>query len=185
MVYVHLADGFEEIEALTVVDLLRRAGIETLTVSITGRLPVTGSHDIKVVADLLFEDAVYNTCDMIVLPGGMPGTKNLGEHAGLREKIYSFNNQGKWLAAICAAPSVLGQAGVLKGKKATCYPGFEKELTGADVITDTVTYPVVSDQKVITSRGASTAIAFALKIIEELKGKEKSEEIAKGILYLL
>jgi 4-methyl-5(b-hydroxyethyl)-thiazole monophosphate biosynthesis len=180
MVYVHLADGFEEIEALTVVDLLRRAGIETWTVSMTERLPVKGSHEIKVIADVLFEDAVYSNCDMIVLPGGNPGFKNLDAHEGLLEKIYSFNNQGKWLAAICAAPSVLGHAGVLEGKKATCYPGLEKELTGADFVTD----PVVSDQKVITSRGASTAIAFALKIIEELKGKEKSEEIAKGILYI-
>jgi len=179
VIYVHLTDGFEEIEALTVVDLLRRAGIETFTVSMTQRLPVKGSHDIKVIADLLFEDAVYGNCEMIVLPGGMPGTKNLDAHDGLREKIYSFNNQGKWLAAICAAPMVLGHAGVLKGKKATCYPGHEKELAGAILMTDSV----VSDGKVITSRGFGTAIPFALKIIEELKGKETSDEIAKGILY--
>jgi len=180
MVYVHLADGFEEIEALAVVDLLRRAGIETWTVSITGRLPVEGSHEIKVIADFLFEDAVYGNCEMIVLPGGMPGTKNLDAHNGLREKIYSFNNQGKWLAAICAAPMVLGHAGVLKGKKATCYPGFEKELEGAIFVTD----PVISDGHVITSRGAGTAMAFALKIIEELKGKKASDDIAKATLYV-
>jgi 4-methyl-5(b-hydroxyethyl)-thiazole monophosphate biosynthesis len=181
MVYVHLADGFEEIEALTIVDLLRRADIGTETVSITGRLPVTGSHGVKVIADILFEDAVYPECEMIVLPGGLPGSTNLDAHEGLREKIYSFNNQGKWLAAICAAPQVLGHAGVLKGKKATSYPGVEKELEGAELVTDIV----VSDQGVITSRGPATAIAFALKIIEELKGKETADQIAEGLLYNL
>ena len=179
MIYVHLADGFEEIEAFTIVDLLRRAEIETETVSIMGKLSVTGAHGIKVAADLLFEDAIYDSCEMIVLPGGMPGATNLDEHDGLREKIYSFNNQGKWLAAICAAPLVFGHAGILKGKKATCYPSFEKELEGAEVVEDAV----VSDQKVITSRGPATAMAFALKIIEELKGKEKAKEVAEGLLY--
>jgi len=178
MVYVHLAEGFEEIEALTVVDLLRRAGIETETVSITGRLPVTGSHGVKVIADILFEDAVYNNCDYIVLPGGMPGSSNLDAHTGLREKILSFHNQGKGLAAICAAPLVLGHAGVLGGKKATCYPGFEKELEGAEALTDTV----VVDGSVITSRGPATAIPFALALIEKIKGKETAGEIADGIL---
>ena len=181
MVYVHLADGFEEIEALTTVDLLRRAGIETEIVSITGRLPVTGSHGIKVVADILFEDAVYNACDLIVLPGGMPGALNLDAHEGLREKILSFHNQGKGLAAICAAPLVFGHIGVLNGKKATCYPGFEKELEGAECVEDAV----VSDQGVITSRGVGTAIPFALAIIERLKGKDIADEIANGILYVI
>jgi len=179
MVYVHLADGFEEIEALTIVDLLRRAEIETETVSITGRLPVTGAHGIKVVADILFEDAVYAGCDFIVLPGGMPGASNLGAHEGLQEKILSFHNQGKGLAAICAAPLVFGRAGILEGKKATCYPGFEKELEGAEVVTDAV----VSDNGVITSRSPATAIPFALAIIEAVKGKETADEIAGGLLY--
>jgi 4-methyl-5(b-hydroxyethyl)-thiazole monophosphate biosynthesis len=180
MVYVHLAEGFEEVEAVTTVDLLRRAGIETETVSVTGHLPVTGSHCIKVVADILFEDAVYGECQMIVLPGGMPGAVNLDKHEGLREKIYSFNNQGKWLAAICAAPLVLGHAGVLKGKKATCYPGFEKELEGAEVMTDRV----VKDKNVVTSRGPATAIDFALALIETLKDKEASDKIAAGLLNI-
>jgi len=179
MVYVHFADGFEEIEAMTIVDLLRRAEIETETVSVTGRLPVTGAHGVKVVADILFEDAVYADCEFIVLPGGMPGASNLDAHEGLREKIYSFNNQGKGLAAICAAPLVLGHAGVLEGKKATCYPGFEKELTGAEPQEDAV----VCDGGVITSRGPATAMAFALAIIEEIKGKETADEIAAGLLY--
>jgi len=179
MVYVHLADGFEEIEALTIVDLLRRAEIETEIVSIMGRLPVTGSHGVKVIADILFEDAVYNDCEFIVLPGGMPGATNLDAHEGLHEKILSFHNQGKGLAAICAAPLVLGRAGVLDGKKATCYPGFEKELRDAEAMTD----DVVSDQGVITSRGPATAIPFALAIIEAVKDKETADSIAGGLLY--
>ena len=181
MVYVHFADGFEEIEAMTIIDLLRRAGIETETVSITGHLAVTGSHGVKVIADILFEDAVYNNCELIVLPGGLPGAENLAAHEGLREKILSFLNQGKGLAAICAAPLVLGRAGVLEGKKATCYPGFEKELKGAEAMPD----DVVSDGGVITSRGPATAMPFALAIIESLKGKETADEIAEGLLYVL
>jgi len=179
MVYVHLADGFEEIEALTIVDLLRRAGVETETVSITGRLPVTGAHDVKVIADILFEDAVYSDCELIVLPGGLPGATNLDEHDGLKEKIISFHNQGKGLAAICAAPLVFGHAGILDGKKATCYPGFEKELGDAEAMTDTV----VVDGNIITSQGPATAIPFALTIIETLKGKDAADEIASGILF--
>lgn len=181
MVYVHLAEGFEEIEAFTVVDLLRRAGIETETVSVTGKLPVTGAHGIDVIADVLFDDASYGSCEMIVLPGGLPGATNLDGHDGLREKLYSFNNQEKWIAAICAAPLVLGHAGILKGKKATCYPGFEKELDGAEISPGNV----VSDKKVITSRGPATAMDFALKIVSELKGKEAADEVAAGLLYAL
>lgn len=179
MIYIHLAEGFEEIEALTIVDLLRRAEIEAETVSVTGHLIVTGAHGVKVVADILFEDAVYSDCEMIVLPGGLPGSTNLDAHEGLKEKIYSFYKQGKWLAAICAAPLVFGHAGVLKGRKATCYPGMEGELEGAECVEDIV----VSDGGVITSRGPATAMAFALKIIEELRGKEASDDIASGLLY--
>ena len=178
MVYVHLAEGFEEVEAMTIVDLLRRADIDTETVSVTGHLPVTGAHGIKVVADILFEDAVYGSCELIVLPGGLPGATNLAAHDGLREKILSFHNQGKKLAAICAAPIVLGRAGVLVGKKATCYPSFENELKGAELSED----PVVSDGGVFTSRGPATAMAFALAIIEELKEKEAADKVAAGLL---
>lgn len=179
MVYVHLANGFEEIEALTIVDLLRRADIETETVSIMGRLPVTGAHGVEVVADILFEDAVYSECELIVLPGGMPGASNLDGHSGLREKLLSFHNQDKPLAAICAAPLALGHAGILKGRKATCYPGFEKELEGAELLKDAV----VSDRGVTTSRGPATAIPFALTLIEALKGKETADQIARDLLY--
>ena len=179
MVYVHLADGFEEIEALTIVDLLRRAKIETETVSIMEHLAVTGAHGVKVAADILFEDAVYSNCEMIVLPGGMPGADNLEAHEDLCEKILSFNNQGKFLAAICAAPKVFGNLGVLENKKATCYPGFEKEEWEAEILE----YKVVVDGRVITSRGPATAMAFALTLIEQLKGKEAADAIAAGLLY--
>jgi len=179
MVYVHFAEGFEEIEALSIVDLLLRAGIDTETVSVTGHLPVTGAHGVKIVTDILFEDAVYSDCECIVLPGGMPGATNLDGHEGLKEKILSFHNQGKKLAAICAAPLVFGHAGVLEGKKATCYPGFEQELEGAEIMTDAV----VSDQGVITSRGPATAIPFALALIEAMKGKDIADGIASDILY--
>ena len=180
MVYVHLADGFEEIEALTVVDLLRRAEIETETVSIMEHLAVTGSHGVKVVADILFEDAVYGNCEMLVLPGGLPGSTNLGAHEGLCEKILSFHNQGKLIAAICAAPQVFGNLGVLEGKKATCYPGVEKEEWGAEIVSDNV----VVDAGVITSRGPATAMPFALTLIEQLKNRAKADDIAAGLLQI-
>ena len=179
MVFVHLADGFEEIEALTIVDVLRRAKIETETVSIMGTLPVTGAHDIRVIADIIFEDAVYDNCELIVLPGGMPGATNLDGHERLREKIQSFENQGKKIAAICAAPLVLGHAGVLKGKEATCYPSFEDELTGATISEE----DVCVSGNIITSRGPGTAMAFALELVRQLKGDKVRDLVAKNMLY--
>ena len=127
-VCVFLAEGFEEVEGLTVVDLLRRAGEEVLMVSIGTSLEVTGSHGIKVSADRLFEEADYSDADMLVLPGGMPGTLHLGEHKGLTELLIKFNEADKKVAAICAAPGVFGANGILKGRKATCYPGCEVKL---------------------------------------------------------
>jgi len=188
MVYVHLADGFEEIEALTVIDLLRRANIEVESVSVAGRLPVRGAHGIEIVADTLFEDAVYGDADALVLPGGLPGATNLYEHEGLREKIFAAAHQGKWLCAICAAPLVLGRNGLLEGRNATCYPGFESELKGAKTVQDPAV-PVVIDEnaesgnaKIITSRGPGTAIPFALAIIKALAGEATRASIAKGLL---
>ena len=127
-VYVFLADGFEEIEGLTVVDLLRRAGVEVCTVSIMGKKMITGSHKITVEADALFEECDYKDADILVLPGGMPGTRYLGEHKELVQMLIDADKKQEGIAAICAAPSVLGQAGVLQGKKATSYPGFEDML---------------------------------------------------------
>lgn len=178
-VYIFLADGFEEIEGLTVVDLLRRAEIDITMVSIMDSKRITGAHDITIEADVLYDDVDFGQAEMLVLPGGMPGTKYLGEHEALVTMLKSFNEKNKLIAAICAAPSVLGVNGILDGKKASCYPGFEDKLVNAIVSTD----PVVRDQNVITSRGLGTAIPFALKIIEMLKDKDTSESISNSIVY--
>lgn len=178
-VYIFLANGFEEIEGLTVVDLLRRAQIDVQMISIEDGKQITGSHNIKVEADCLFKDAKFDEADMLVLPGGMPGTTNLLHQPLLIEKIKKFHKNKKWLAAICAAPSVLGACGVLTGKKACCYPGFEEKLLGASIQYE----PVVQDENVITGRGMGVANDFALKIIEVLCGKEKACEVKESVLY--
>jgi 4-methyl-5(b-hydroxyethyl)-thiazole monophosphate biosynthesis len=178
-VYLFLAEGFEEIEGLTVVDLLRRAGIEITTVSVTGDIHVMGSHQIIVVADALFDEIEYSEADMLVLPGGMPGTKNLEEHEGLDRLLRDFASRDKKLAAICAAPRVLGSKGLLMGKKATCYPGNEELLLGAQV-TNTA---VVKDGNITTSKGMGTAIDFSLSLITTLKGSEEASRIAQAIQY--
>ena len=179
MVYVHLATGFEEVEALTVIDLLRRAEVEVKSVSITGDKRVMGTHGIPVEADILFEEADYDACEMIVLPGGLPGADYLGEHEGLVKQIRSFAENDKYLAAICAAPQVFGAQGVVEGKKATIYPSMESCLVGAEPQDEIV----VADGKGITSMGPATAMPFALKLIEVLKGKETSDSVANGLLW--
>ena len=178
-VSVFLANGFEEIEGLTVVDLLRRAEVEVTTVSITGEKTIHGAHGIDVQADKLFEEMDYENQDMLVLPGGMPGTLNLGAHKGLEALLREFYADKKYLAAICAAPSVFGKYGFLKGRKATSYPGFEEQLEGAICTTDAV----VVDEHMITSRGMGTAIPFSLQLIEMLVGTEKASEIGKSIIF--
>ncbi len=177
-VCVFLADGFEEIEGLTVVDLLRRAGITVTTASITGRKDIHGAHGIIVQADVLIEEVEMKEQDMLVLPGGMPGTIHLGEHAGVCEAVKAFDKEGKYIAAICAAPTVFGKLGLLKGRKATCYPSMEKELICGEYVTDSV---VVSDH-IITSRGMGTAIDFSLKQIEVLCDLKKAEGIRTAII---
>jgi len=172
-VYIHFADGFEEIEALAPVDILRRAGCEVTMVSIMGRKEVTSSRGVKVIADKLFEEMNYDEADMLVLPGGMPGSKNLDEHEGLKNKILAHNKNAKWLAAICAAPMVLGHLGLLKGKTATCYPGNEPDLIGAT----TTGKAVEKDGNIITSKGAGVSIQFGLMLAEVLVGKEKADEV--------
>lgn len=178
-VSVFLADGFEEIEGLTVVDLLRRAGIEVTTISITGAPMIHGAHGIDVQADKLFEEMTYEEEDMVVLPGGMPGTLHLGAHQGLKQVLDAFYANQKWMAAICAAPSVFGENGYLNGRKATSYPGFEEALKGATYLEEAV----VQDDFVITSRGMGTAIAFALRLIAVLISEEKAKEIGASIIY--
>lgn len=176
---VHLADGFEEIEAVSIVDVLRRAEINVTVVSITENLHVTGSHGIRVIADQLFNDINYDFVDMILLPGGMPGSTNLNNHLGLREQILNFHDNKKLLGAICAAPLVFGNLGILKHIKATCYPGFENQLHGAIVTTENIE---ISDN-IITAKGAGVAIEFALKIVELLKGKEQATKLAQKMIF--
>ncbi len=177
-IFVHLAEGFEEIEAITIIDVLRRAGMNVITVSVSDSNIVTGSHKIPVKADILFKDADYNQAEMIILPGGMPGAKNLNEHKGLNKQILNFFNEGKLLGAICAAPMVFGNLGILNGKNAVCYPGYEKYLKGA-----TVKYtPVITDGNIITGRGAGVALQFALEIVKILKDKETSISLIKSMV---
>lgn len=178
-VKVFLADGFEEIEGLTVVDILRRAGVRVETVSVMETERITGAHQIELQADTTFDKADFSDCDMLVLPGGMPGTLHLQEHKGLAELLTEYHNSEKYIAAICAAPSVLGGLGILKEKKACCYPSFEEALNTKQVVFE----PVVWDGNVITSRGMGTAIPFALTLTEALCGKEKAEEIKKSIIF--
>lgn len=177
-VIVFLADGFEEIEGLTVVDLLRRAGVVVTTVSIKEDNKVVGAHNIPVLADITLSKADFETADMLVLPGGMPGTLHLGNCDMVTKKCLEFFQSGKEVAAICAAPSVLGDLGILEGKRCTCYPGFEERLKG--IVSSN---SVESDGNITTSRGMGTAIPFVLKLIEKLVSKEKAEEIKTSIIY--
>lgn len=178
-VYVFLADGFEEIEGLTVVDILRRAQIPTEMVSIMGRNVVTGSHGIEIKTDGVFEEMDLTDGTLYVLPGGMPGTKHLGAHEGLAELLKKANQEGKRIAAICAAPSVLGELGLLQGRTAVCYPGFEEKLAGANVTLN----PVEVSGNITTSRGMGTAIPFALSLTAQLKDQEAADNLGKSIIW--
>ena len=178
-VYVFLADGTEEVEALTAIDLLRRAKVEVVTVSIMGRKHIISSHQIGIAADEVFGASDYMDGDMIVLPGGLPGTTYLKEHEELRKVLLSYKEAGKYLAAICAAPTVLGSNGMLEGKQAVCYPGFEEELIGATVVAQ----GVVTDGQFITSKGLGTAIDFSLELVRVLVSAECANQIAKAIQY--
>lgn len=177
MVYCFLATGFEEIEALATVDILRRAGIEVLTVGV-GEDVVIGAHEIPVLADIREGGVKLNSSlDAVILPGGMPGTLNLKGSAEVQKAIDFALKNDKYLCAICAAPLILGQKEILKGKKATCYPGFEADLIGAEVTGGFVE----ADGKIITAKGAGVAIDFALKIVEKLKSKEEADKINASI----
>ena len=178
---VFFGTGFEEIEALTVVDILRRAGIETLMVSVMDQRHVEGSHGIMVEMEMLVSEVDYEKFDVIVLPGGMPGTKNLEACEVLMEQVDAFAAQDKLVAAICAAPSILGHRGILKGKKACSYPTFESHLEGAQVLQQ----PAVTDGNIITGRGMGAAIPFALAILEKLQGEEAAVKMAETIVYNL
>ena len=176
---VFFAQGCEEMEGLIVVDVLRRAKLEVISISATGQKMVTGSHNITFSTDQLFEEVDFKDLDAIVLPGGMPGTLNLEAHEGVKHKVKEFYEAGKLVSAICAAPSVLGSVGILEGKQATCHPGFEDKLHGALIKEDTV----VIDHNIITSRGMGTAIDFGLAIVSYFGTPELVEDVKKHLVY--
>lgn len=180
MVHILLAEGFEEIEALTVVDLLRRAGVSAQMVSITGRVVVTGCHGIRVTADSTLSEEALCSSEMIILPGGLPGATNLEQDPRVIKALHHQHKEGKPIAAICAAPFILGKEGLLRGLRATCYPGFESSLTGA-VPTGAL---VERDGNIITGKGPAAAMPFALEIVRLLLGENTSNSIAKGLLFL-
>ena len=179
MVYVLLAEGFEEVEALTPLDLLRRAGVEAKLVGVTGGL-VRGSHGIGIQTDLPMDEADWDKADMIVLPGGMPGTTNLYADSRVTDAVRKCYDEGKYVAAICAAPSViLGGMGLLKGRKATCYPGMESGLEGATALERTC----VVDGRIITACGVGGALDFGCALVSALCGEEKARRIAAEVVH--
>lgn len=178
MIYVFLADGFEEIEAVSPIDLLRRSGKKVVTVGVGGKT-VTGSHNITVTADICADDInLSNELEMIVLPGGMPGTINLENNAYVQKALSYCAEHNIYIAAICAAPSILGHKGLLNGKTAVCYEGFENQLDGASIGNNSVE----ADGNIITARGAGVAVKFGLKLVEKLISRETSEKLSRAIL---
>ena len=175
---VILAPGFEEIEAITVIDLLRRAEVNVTTASIDKK-NITGSHDITVTVDILLKDFPKSEFDIVILPGGQPGTKNLKESKLVIDLLKNQSANNKWIAAICAAPTVLEKAGLITGKKVTSYPSEEGEFVRSEYRTENV----VLDGNIITSRAVGTAIEFSIFLIKMLSGEEKANDIAFKILF--
>lgn len=176
---VVLANGFEEIEAITPIDLLRRAEIVVETATIEEKLETTGAHGITVKADTFLENVRDNEFDFIILPGGQPGSNNLKKSPELKQFLRVQSKMKKGIAAICAAPTILENAGVLKGQKITSYPGLESHFTSSHYQTENV----VISENIITSRAVGTAIAFSLELVKKMKGKEVADKIAKAILF--
>ena len=176
--YLFLATGFEEIEAVATIDILRRGGVEVTAISITGNLSVLGVHEISVTADKLFEQADFSDGNVFILPGGGPGSFMLNDHKALKQLLVQQHEQNKWIAAICAAPLVLGGLGLLKGKKAICYPGMESYIQGA-VLTD---QPAVIDGNIITGKGPGLVFDFGLTILAALQGQEVADNVAGDLL---
>lgn len=177
MVIVLLADGFEEIEALTPVDMLRRAGLTVYTIGITGKT-VTGSHGIPVIADLLPSEVKLDEVRLAIFPGGMPGALNLDKSPFTDEVIDSVLKRGARLAAICAAPLCFGRRGILSGKRATCYPGFEDELVGAI----TTGEGVVTDGNITTARGMGVSLLFAKELTKLMVSEERANSLSASIM---
>lgn len=178
-VYEFIANGSEEIEALTVVDVLRRAGVEIKTVSITGAKEVSLSHGVKMECDLTIEQCDFSDADMLLLPGGLPGATNLNEHEGVRKAMLAQYNAGKKVGAICAAPLVLGSLGILQGKKATCYPGFEDQMTGAEYTAEVFTI----DGNVITGCGPAATLPYSYAILEMLGYNNEALALKEGMMF--
>ncbi|NLV88770.1 MAG: DJ-1/PfpI family protein [Tissierellia bacterium] len=179
-VIVFLAEGFEEVEALTTVDYLRRKGIVVDTVSITSDKEVKGAHQVTVLADKIIDEITdLDSYDGVIIPGGIPGATNLRDHSRVVEIVKTLYDKGKLAAAICAGPIVLERAGIIKGKKVTSYPGFEGDLKDGIYEEERV----VVDGNMITARGPAIAVDFAIEIIKYLLGAEKAEELKKDILY--
>lgn len=178
--FVFLAEGFEEVEALTVIDLLRRAGMPVKTVSITTALQVTGAHGVTIKADLIFDNTLFSGADWLILPGGMPGASNLFEFSPMEGLLKSqLDSEHGRIAAICASPAVvLGQMGLLKNEKATCYPGFENMLEGAEH----VDAPVVISGRFVLGNGPANAMPWALTIISETLGSQEALHVANSLL---
>lgn len=176
-IYLFLAEGFEEIEAVAPIDIFRRAGLDVTIVSVTGHKIVKSARGIGVEADALFHEVSFALDSLLFLPGGMPGTQHLDEHEGLKALIQQQSDENGLIAAICAAPSILGKMDILQGKEVICYPGYEDQLSGAVVSAD----KVVRAGNIYTGKAAGVAIQFALKIVEDLKGKETAENIASAI----
>lgn len=178
--FLFLAEGFEEIEALSVVDIMRRAGMDIKTVSITDSKEVTGAHGVTVKADQLFTDENMEQAEWLILPGGMPGASNLAAFNPLCTLLKNQCRRGGNIAAICAAPSVvLGPLGILNGRKATCYPGFEEGCEGAEMH-DT---PVVNEGRLITANGPAAAMSFALTIVSNSMGESEAQQVGGGMLF--
>lgn len=179
-VYEFLADGFEEVEALAPVDILRRGGVEAVTVSLNDTPVVESAHGVKIVADMVFTSTdSFADADMLLLPGGLPGATNLRDHEGVRQALLAQADKGRRIGAICAAPLVLGSLGLLKGRKATCYPGFEKYMTGADYTAELFT----EDGNIITGEGPAATLPYAYQILSYFAGREKADEVAEGMMY--
>lgn len=176
MIYVFLAQGFEEIEALAVVDILRRAELEVATVGVGGKR-ITGSHGITVECDLTEQDASPDGLEMVVLPGGMPGTLNLEKSEVVQAFLDFAAENDKWIAAICAAPSILGHKGMLEGKRVTCFPGYDSQLGGGTY----TAAPVEQDGKLITAKGAGRAIEFGLHIVGQLLSPQRAKILAEAM----
>ncbi len=176
MIYVFLANGFEEVEAITPIDYLRRCDLDVKTVSVESKT-VTGAHGISVVCDITENEVELSDLTAVILPGGMPGTVNLQQSSIVKRCLEKCNESGGIIAAICAAPSILGEYGLLRGRKATCYPGFEDKLEGAQYVDE----PAVRSGNVITSRGAGCANQFAFEIIKALCSEQKANEISDSI----